>query len=98
MNLPYITVVLNGLDNITSYLLSSRADMYEINPIQRHFIEKIGVFQFQIIEFMVFTIFFIFISYLFHKKSKIGYYTMNGVVLICLLVAVINNILLMTVT
>lgn len=94
MNLPYIAIILNGIDNITTYLMLGKSGIYEINPVQKYFIEKAGLLQFQVIEFSVFAALFIPVSYFFYRKSKIGYYVLNGLVLGGFLFTVITNILL----
>ncbi len=90
MNLPYFVILLNGIDNITSYvMLNTRA--IEINPFQIYFINNIGLLKFQIIEFIVFGILVILSSYFLYRRSVLSYYVLNGILLGGFLVTVLNN-------
>lgn len=94
MNLPYIVILLNGLDNITTYLMLGTGKVYELNPIQRHIIHELGLFQTQVVDFLLFGIIIVYLSHFLYKKLKVGYYVLNGLLLVGFVVTVVNNLLL----
>lgn len=97
MNLPYILIFLNGLGNITTYLMLNWNKAQEINPFHKYFIDTTGLMLSQVIDFMALGIIIISSSCFLHKHSKISYYVLNLLLLAGFLFTVINNVTLMIV-
>lgn len=97
MNLPHLLIFLNGLDNITTYLMLNLNKAQEMNPFQKYFIDTTGLIQSQVIDFIVFGMIILLSSYFLYKHSKISYYVLNLLLLAGFLFTVINNVTLMIV-
>ncbi len=97
MNLPYILIALNGIDNITTYLMLSVNKAQEINPLHKYFIDTVGLMSSQIIDFVVFGVIIISSSYFLYKHSKISYYVLNLLLLAGFLFTGVINLSLMIV-
>jgi len=97
MNMPYLLIILNGIDNISTALMLSKPGIYELNPIQRYFINIVGLFPAQVFEFLVFSIIIISVSYFFYKKCLKAYYIFNGILALCFFVTIVNNIYLIAI-
>lgn len=98
MNLPYILIFLNGLDNITTYLMLNWNKAQEINPFQKYFIDFTGLELSQTIDFVAFGLVIILASHFLHKHSKISYYVLNLLLLVGFVFTVLNNLFLLSLT
>lgn len=96
MNLAYSLIILNGLDNLTTYTMLNWHRAQEINPAQKYLIEVLGLAQSQVMEFFLFILFIIPLSYFLYKRSRIGYYVLTGLLLAGFAVTLMNNVLLLS--